>query len=282
MVLDDFIEDSTRQQLLDFLLGPAAGPVADEQPQQGEQQNGQQQQQPVTLNGTADATPPHGSPQQPAGPLLPSQSAHWERRTSDMAGAAATWGVQQRVLQELARGRLPALQEVHARLCRLYPECDIAHLPSDAIQLAQQGPQQGDVVQEPKQQEQDVQQQQEQDVQQQQEQDVQQQQEQDVQQQQEQDVQQQQEQDVQRPPAKRSKADSGAAPASTCAATGSSAAAAAADGGAGGGTQPAVDCACFVANAAVTGDSFRCPGWQACLWGHAAQGADVGRSIRCA
>lgn len=250
MVLDDFIEDSTRQQLLDFLLGPAAGPVADEQPQQGEQQNGQQQQQPVTLNGTADATPPHGSPQQPAGPLLPSQSAHWERRTSDMAGAAATWGVQQRVLQELARGRLPALQEVHARLCRLYPECDIAHLPSDAIQLAQQGPQQGDVVQEPKQQEQDVQQ--------------------------------QQEQDVQRPPAKRSKADSGAAPASTCAATGSSAAAAAADGGAGGGTQPAVDCACFVANAAVTGDSFRCPGWQACLWGHAAQGADVGRSIRCA
>jgi hypothetical protein len=37
------------------------------------------------------------------------------------------------------------LQEVHARLCKLYPECDIAHLPSDAIQLtqhAQQGVQQ--------------------------------------------------------------------------------------------------------------------------------------------
>lgn len=38
------------------------------------------------------------------------------------------------MLRELARGELPAVQEVHARLQRLYPDVDVAHMPSDLIQ----------------------------------------------------------------------------------------------------------------------------------------------------
>lgn len=44
------------------------------------------------------------------------------------------------MLRELARSELPAVQEVHARLLRLYPEVDIAHMPSDLIQQAAQQP----------------------------------------------------------------------------------------------------------------------------------------------
>lgn len=43
-----------------------------------------------------------------AGCQLPAD--RWERRTTDMAGAAPTWGVKQHVLRELAEGRLPAMQ----------------------------------------------------------------------------------------------------------------------------------------------------------------------------
>jgi hypothetical protein len=42
--------------------------------------------------------------------------------------------VQEHVLRQLASSELPALQEVHARLLRLYADVDIAHMPSDMIQ----------------------------------------------------------------------------------------------------------------------------------------------------
>lgn len=90
VVIDDFIDDATRQQLLDFLLhGDAAGGSGGEAPQPG--------------SSAADAAAGEAS-----GPQLPAE--RWERRTTDMAGAAPTWGVKRHVLRELAEGRLPAMQ----------------------------------------------------------------------------------------------------------------------------------------------------------------------------
>ena len=97
VVIDDFIDDATRRQLLHFLAGPPAatdrGPApAAGQDHEEQASHGQQQ----------------GEAQQAEGSALPPD--RWERRTTDMAGGAPTWGVKQSVLQELAAGRLPALQ----------------------------------------------------------------------------------------------------------------------------------------------------------------------------
>ena len=133
-MIDDFIDDATREQLLRFLLG-------DQQPQDPP---------PASPGGCTTATTSAAAP--PEGTLAPSLQLppdRWERRTTDLAGAAPTWGVRQHVLQELAAGCLPALREVGARLSCLYPECDIAHLPTETIQAApvaeeQQQQQQGE------------------------------------------------------------------------------------------------------------------------------------------
>ena len=61
-------------------------------------------------------------------------SSSWERETADGQGLPKTWGLKDSVLQELAKGDLPAMQEVHTRLAKLYPDCFIAHMPSDIIQ----------------------------------------------------------------------------------------------------------------------------------------------------
>ena len=38
------------------------------------------------------------------------------------------------MLHQLAEAQVPAVREVHTRLCRLYPECDIVHMPAELIQ----------------------------------------------------------------------------------------------------------------------------------------------------
>lgn len=58
----------------------------------------------------------------------------WERETADGAGLPKTWGLKDSVLQQLAMGDLPAMQEVHTRLTKLYPDFTIAHMPSNMIQ----------------------------------------------------------------------------------------------------------------------------------------------------
>lgn len=58
----------------------------------------------------------------------------WERRTCDGASLPPTWGLKAPVLDNLASGDVPAVTEIQSRLCRLYPEFDIVHLPSEAIQ----------------------------------------------------------------------------------------------------------------------------------------------------
>jgi probable phosphoglycerate mutase len=98
VVLDGFVDDATRRELRAFLIDDPGS------------------------SGPAGA----------AAPLLPPD--RWERRTADMAGAAPTWGVRGGVLEALAAGRPPAVVEVQSRLRALYPEYDVAHMPSAAIQ----------------------------------------------------------------------------------------------------------------------------------------------------
>ena len=56
----------------------------------------------------------------------------WDRKTSDRAGSGPTWGVTDDCLESLRSH--PSLIEIQSRLSRLYPEYDIAFLPSDDIQ----------------------------------------------------------------------------------------------------------------------------------------------------
>ena len=74
----------------------------------------------------------------------------WERKTADMAGAPPTWGLRPHILgnllgcnpdnqqeekQDGASSSVPdALLEIQSRLVTLYPEYQIAYLPSQAIQ----------------------------------------------------------------------------------------------------------------------------------------------------
>uniref|UniRef100_A0A061RJK4 Prolyl 4-hydroxylase alpha subunit Fe(2+) 2OG dioxygenase domain-containing protein n=1 Tax=Tetraselmis sp. GSL018 TaxID=582737 RepID=A0A061RJK4_9CHLO len=68
----------------------------------------------------------------------------WERQTCDGAGASPTWGLKASVLCELLGGDNRAILEVQSRLCRLYPEYNIVHLPSDVIQSGVGGVQPSD------------------------------------------------------------------------------------------------------------------------------------------
>lgn len=63
----------------------------------------------------------------------------WERQTADMKGAAGTWGVVPSVLESLAQGYPDAVVEIQSRLSKLYPEYDIVHMPSQAIQRPSTG-----------------------------------------------------------------------------------------------------------------------------------------------
>lgn len=220
VVLDDFIPDAIRRQLLLFLLygdGSTSGAPTDRpgdpDPRQQQQQQQFERQQRAHQGAEGRRV------------LLP--SARWERRTTDMAGAAPTWGVRPHVLQQLASGQLPAMQEVHARLARLYPECDIAHLPSEAIQLAPaEAP---PAAASPSQH-----------------------QEQPAAGQRQQPVEPRQQAACPGPGQQDDPGEGSARPSKRCR-TAPSGGAASAEGAA----TDAVDCACFVANAAVAGDTFR-------------------------
>lgn len=88
-MIDDFIDEPTRQQLLAFLLhGEVAAAAVDA--------------------AAAGAAAVAEDEELPPGAALP--PARWERRTTDMAGAAPTWGVKPHVLEELAAAQLPAVQ----------------------------------------------------------------------------------------------------------------------------------------------------------------------------
>ena len=58
----------------------------------------------------------------------------WERETADGAGLPKTWGLKDSILCQLATSQLPAMQEIHTRLAKLYSNYTIAHMPSDMIQ----------------------------------------------------------------------------------------------------------------------------------------------------
>lgn len=111
VVLDDFVDDVSRKQLLSFLTSPD-----DDLESKRKEEN---YQSPKT-NASITSYP------------LPGRV--WERQTMDYPGAAPSWGVKQHVLQELAHGRPEAIVEIQSRLQLLYPEYDVVYMPSDAIQ----------------------------------------------------------------------------------------------------------------------------------------------------
>eukprot|EP01025_Chloroclados_australasicus_P060189 TRINITY_DN76_c4_g1_i3.p1 TRINITY_DN76_c4_g1~~TRINITY_DN76_c4_g1_i3.p1 ORF type:complete len:333 (+),score=27.30 TRINITY_DN76_c4_g1_i3:228-1226(+) len=57
----------------------------------------------------------------------------WEKRTTDSVGMPATWGLKAEQLAELVNSDCEALLEVQTRLCALYPEVDIYHMPSHLL-----------------------------------------------------------------------------------------------------------------------------------------------------
>ena len=58
----------------------------------------------------------------------------WEASTADTHEAPRTWGLAGRHLAALLAHPPAAMTEIHARLQRLYPECNIVHMPTDAMQ----------------------------------------------------------------------------------------------------------------------------------------------------
>ncbi len=125
VVIDDFIDEPTRQALLDFLLhgapsstpGCAANGICQGSMQGGRAGATQGQGAAADAAPAGAAAAAAGKPglQQDDGPQLP--PGRWERRTADMAGGAPTWGVKQHVLAELAAGSLPAMQVSERASC---------------------------------------------------------------------------------------------------------------------------------------------------------------------
>lgn len=127
VVIDDLVDEATRQQLLDFLLhgapsssnagctangnGEGSMPGGSHCAMAREQQGGGAAEtaaaDAAAVAAVAEADAAAGR-QYGGGPELP--PGRWERRTADMAGGAPTWGVKQHVLAELAAGSLPAMQ----------------------------------------------------------------------------------------------------------------------------------------------------------------------------
>ncbi|KAK9816066.1 hypothetical protein WJX74_005816 [Apatococcus lobatus] len=169
IVLDGLFEEKQRAELWDTFIGSAvpsatssrvqnhAPPeMADQNyccPISTQQQQRKQQQQPSDrfrreTMGRADPQPSppmiHGLQTDPAASSNESNNQslempptdRWERRTADTTGLPGTWGLKPHMLALLARSQVPAAIEVQTRLCRLYPDFLIAHMPTDAIQSA--------------------------------------------------------------------------------------------------------------------------------------------------
>eukprot|EP00803_Ostreobium_quekettii_P005945 evm.model.scf_1775.4 EVM.evm.TU.scf_1775.4 scf_1775:24224-27288(+) len=58
----------------------------------------------------------------------------WERETCDQAGLPRSWGLKDELLNHLADTNDVAVLEVQSRICKLYPEFKIVHMPSNEIQ----------------------------------------------------------------------------------------------------------------------------------------------------
>lgn len=58
----------------------------------------------------------------------------WNRLTSDMVGSKPTWGVTDACVTSMCQEHEDAVIEIQSRLTKLYPEFDIAFMPSGSIQ----------------------------------------------------------------------------------------------------------------------------------------------------
>lgn len=102
-MLDNFLDEPTRQGLLDALTAPG---WSDQHQQHGQLHQGS------AGNSQGQGHIIHTHPVDPPTP-------QWERATADAAQRPATWGLRSDVLEQLAAGDLPAKLEVQSRLCKL-------------------------------------------------------------------------------------------------------------------------------------------------------------------
>lgn len=96
VVIDDFIEEQHRIELLEYLTTEQHDPAF-----------------------------PEGPPE-----------AKWEKKTSDGHNLPRSWGVKPSVMRELEQGNLPAMREIHSRLTALYPHYIISHIPPNEAFIA--------------------------------------------------------------------------------------------------------------------------------------------------
>lgn len=113
VVLDNFVDYDTLAELRDFLLGDPKKKEAGSD--EIREKNGILVEDNSGLN-----------------PFLPTD--RWEKKTADMDGASATWGVRASILERLAEGEPLAMIEVQSRLCKIFPDVDIGLMPSSAMQ----------------------------------------------------------------------------------------------------------------------------------------------------
>jgi hypothetical protein len=109
IVLDNFISDQHRQELYDLITSRDVESIRE-------------------TSKRGDSASWHG-------PTPPNEV--WTKSTydgTDLGGSAATWGLKHEALQALAASDSPALIELQSRLCLLYSDYDIFHMPSDQIQ----------------------------------------------------------------------------------------------------------------------------------------------------
>lgn len=59
----------------------------------------------------------------------------WDRKTSDMNGTMPNWGVTDACIASMYQEHHDAMVEIQSRLTKLYPEFDIAFMPSESIQI---------------------------------------------------------------------------------------------------------------------------------------------------
>jgi hypothetical protein len=154
IVFDNFLDDATRRELLDFLTAPGwAGP----EPPGAQWERATCDAAPDAGGGGGD----HALEAAPAGgasgardqpPPAPSGrgrvdggaegGAGWSRH-GEVQRQRRTWGLRDSALRRFAASALPAKLEVQSRLCKLYPEAWIAHMPSTEIQWVAGGEETG-------------------------------------------------------------------------------------------------------------------------------------------
>jgi hypothetical protein len=120
VVLDDFVSASDRKELLDWITEPGKLLPVGHHCAYRDQQH---------MRWSSASSPSAGWDHRQGPP-----TSKWERATCDAAFLPRTWGLQAEVLQQMAAQPPRAMVEVQTRLCKLFPDMTITHMPSEQMQ----------------------------------------------------------------------------------------------------------------------------------------------------